>query len=544
MLIEVPALDLATMYAKAERLAVPDGGVLTVMVPPVRGRLSEALRPALAAIGATPLIRPASGEAQETENSLMRLKAHGITTLILLNAHWMRPDTRNMLATAVALTGITTFVITHPQDQTESPVQTWRDLVLPWAEFIRWADGQQATWAAAAQLAEHHQLTPMPRLGLHDPLALRAPTPHPSERSAFVAMQATLKHDSPPSAVHAALRRMLATDHPTPRIAILRGSASALSEAGYQILAERPVLQGGAPSSPLLWRDLRRVADTSVAAAVTLMALGCDERGCARLTTDGVSSDGSRIYNRGRWNEIAPAARPYLVAQRLLRPSGDVPFLVRGSNPVAPSTVRTMVSEGLAQLGIALDPTDMNRGLRPSQRWLLELGIIVRGSERPRPDERTAFRSPGDRRCQHGLPNWIDLEPGEVSHSQRLCRAVALEDARPAQAGYRVRHVDASIGIQRYAVALEGVAAGALWKVETPRSPVWVQSLRTEVPALDVVRRCVLASQAADVEALGSRTLRVRALSSDRLATPRSATPDLRRCRSSIQETWARVGHR
>src|SRR5690606_15625205 len=116
VLIEVRAPDTTDIYDAAHSLALPDGGVITLSVAPVPQRLGQILRPALEALAGVPLARSASGTAQEAENALARLRAHGVHTLVLLNARWVPSTLRGDLARAATMAGLRLFVIHHPHD--------------------------------------------------------------------------------------------------------------------------------------------------------------------------------------------------------------------------------------------------------------------------------------------------------------------------------------------------------------------------------------------------------------------------------------------
>ena len=98
-------------------------------------RLGQILRPALEALDAVPLARSASGTAQEAENALARLRAHGVHTLILLNARWVPPALRAGLAAAATMAGLRLFVIHHPHDDPFSPFVDWTAETWEWSRF-------------------------------------------------------------------------------------------------------------------------------------------------------------------------------------------------------------------------------------------------------------------------------------------------------------------------------------------------------------------------------------------------------------------------
>ncbi len=229
------------------------------------------------------------------------------------------------------------------------------------------------------------------------------------------------------------------------------------------------------------------------AAAVTLLALALDEGEAAALRSDDVPPDGALVRAGGRRIAVPSPARPYLVAQRLVRARRGLPFLHQGNLPLTPSDVRRLVRDGLAQLGRTLEPPDFGAALAPSQRWLMAHGLLVRpGPQRahdPAPDDGLG------RRCAHGLPAWIPVGTGGVSHSRWLCGARRPSDLRPAWKGYDVSADEVIEGVTRYAIRQAGEPAGRAWLVETRIGPLWVQSLAADPPASAEVRDAVRAAQ-------------------------------------------------
>jgi len=493
VLIEVRAPDTTDIYDAAYGVAVPDGGVITLSVAPVPQRLGQILRPALEALDAVPLARSASGTAQEAENALARLRAHGVHTLILLNARWVPSALRAGLAAAATMAGLRLFVLHHPHDDPFSPFVDWTSETWEWTRFTSWAARQLSVWEASAQAPEQSQRALLPALGLHNPVAVPARTPRSApSRRAYADLQRLLRHRSEPAAVLAHVRHVVQAADGDMQPAILEGLTAALDEAGYALLDDgRPRDSSGLTTS-MEWRDLRGVADAAGAAAVTLLALGHDERSAARLSGADIEPDGSLMPLRGRRTFVDPAARSFLLAQRLLVAPG-APLLSSPRGEVVPATVRRMAADALSELGVDMGVWLTSR-LRPSQRWLVERGLMLRQL----PTVRWLVQQPrsvsGERLCRHGLPGWIAVGAAGVSHSRRLCAAESFEEARPSMKGYSVAAAETAADTRQYAVKRDGLPAGALWSIATPRSAVWVQSFHeppadTRAVAMSVVAR-------------------------------------------------------
>jgi hypothetical protein len=274
---------------------------------------------------------------------------------------------------------------------------------------------------------------------------------------------------------------------------VTEGLSAALDAPGYVLLADESARDGGDGGTGVTWRDLRRVPDTAAAAALALLAIGHDERSAARMDARDIDRNARCTPLRGGQRAVDAAARPFLIAQRLVV-GGAGPLLSSPRGDVVPAMVRRMAGEALTELGIKMQPWDTER-LRPTHRCLLQRGLMVRRSRPARNLEQQPRVSSGPRLCRHGLPGWIEVHGGGVSHSQRLCAAASVEEARPTTEGYEAIQLDSTRTTQRYAIYRDGDPAGELWSVATPRSVVWVQTLQQPVMPAKAVMSGVLSAQ-------------------------------------------------
>jgi hypothetical protein len=490
VLIEVSAPDETPIYREAFEWSDPDRGILTVMAPPVGQRLSDLLAPALDGLGACPLVRPASGEAQAVENGLVRLRSHGIGLIVLLQTRWIP---RDVLATLVGLceaAAIDVAAVVHPDSDLSSAVRDWRAVRWGWADLRAHVHARQAAhdWT---ELPAVHQRVPLPALGLRGPSDIPAAPPTTrAARVAFTAVRRQVGTAPSPGGMASAVRHALLACSPETRTAALDGAAAAAADSGYVLLSDAATSEAELP----VWRDLRTIPETGVAAALTLLALGLGTVATARLDVADVSADGAHVRVGQHVLGVPPEARPYVMAQRLVRAGMRGRYLQRAAEPLTPSGVRRLMIAGAQALGLELDPRDVDDGLTPSQRWLYARHLAVRRTlDADEPRQSRDEEAVASRRCRHGLTPLIEIGGVTLSHSGRLCASHHPEDVRPTSRGYAVALADELGPVARYAVARAGSPAGSLWRVRGRRGDVWLQSMAADPPSLAAIGAVVAA---------------------------------------------------
>ena len=503
MLIEVVAPDEPRLYAEAHRWHDPSTGIVCASLPPVASRASDVLGAIVAAAGGVSLHRSPANEDQAVESAVARLRAHLIHTVVAMHSQWLPDRARAPLAGAAAIAGVWLILVTHefnsgrdddPAAADADPAGTgdyyatdslnagpgyaadalapWRDAKLGWAE-LRNVIRARAMLGGVDRAALD---APMPMVGLAGarPVAGNAA----ASPVATATYDAVMVRSRRGSGATTTLRSVLRDVPETELDAALAGAAAGLGESGYGIVRAR-VAESGRQ-----WRDLWRISSTSAAAALVLRACRISDVDAARLTVADVADGGGLVVTRRRSMPIPAGAMPFLRAQRLVAGPSDRPFLLDAGRPVGPIRVDRLVREGLAAIGLKAPSGERTAGPAPSAAWLLERGIAIRGAGlRPdRSDERTG----GPRRCRHALPGWVAVGAVQVSHSQRLCRMVDVEELTPVGSESVVVEQRDEDGIAIFVTDSQWGRSN-YWRVPTPLGPAWLQSRGGVVPLASAI---------------------------------------------------------
>lgn len=490
MIIHVVGQDDAETDSWALERANLAAGVLAISVPSGSPSMSSVAYEIAEGLGldmdSNPHGRPEI-ELLELVRSLIR--GHDVRELVLVHADWLPVPLIDDLARWITLLGIDAFFITHPPVGGAGWLEGWTSLEIGWSDFVaRWVRGDRLRSDMAADPGRH-QVVPLPSIEIGvDSEAIAVPE-YLDDSAALIGyaqLRAALGTalDSP-AMVSGAVRSVLRSCQTVDELdRVLPGITRALDQAGLALrmsTIRQPTPGSKRDSETPTWADLRRSGNPAAAAAIAL--LGVDlalHEVCATRISD-IATDGTWVADSSGFRQLSIAARPFVVANRLLRIEAGAgpedPFITRHGNPVSPAALARIVTGTFAELGVKIDPAGLRRRLKPNERWLRERGLLVTGT-------RSADH------CRHGLPATVKVGGANLSHSRRACMVIEARDTRTA-AGSVVTLVREERAGSLFEVRRNDKPAGHVWLMHTREGAAWLDIGSDATPSVEQVATAI-----------------------------------------------------
>lgn len=466
-------------------------GVLAISVPSGLASLSSIANEIAEGLGLEMDSNP-HGRSEIDILELVRalIRGHGVRELILVHADWVPLVLLDDLARWITLLGLEAYFITHPPVGTAGWLEGWTAAVIGWSDFVAlWVRGDRLRSSLAADPARH-QAEELPSIEValdSEPMAV----PERLDQSAAIVGYAQLRAAlstavGSPAMVSGAVRSVLRSCQTVEELeAVLPGVARALDQAGLALhvnavrLGRARSSESGAPGPT--WADLRRAGNPTAAAAIALLGVNLALHDACAVRVIDIATDGAWVAHLSGFRPLPLAARPFVVATRLLRveagASPEDPFIVSHGHQIGPAALARLVTATFAGLGVTIDTYELRRRLKPNERWLRERGLLVTGT-------RSADH------CRHGLPATVTVEGANLSHSRRVCLVMEATDTRTAK-GSVVDLVQVRPAGALYEVHQFGRSAGHVWLIHTNEGPAWLDLGSDAMPSIEAVAAAI-----------------------------------------------------
>jgi hypothetical protein len=485
------------------------GGVISISVPSGSASMSSIAHEIAESLGLEMDSNP-QGRSEVEVLELVRslIRGHGVRELILVHADWLPLALLDDLARWITLLGLDAYFITHPPVGADGWLEGWTSAVIGWSDFVAlWVRGDRVRSSLAADAARH-QADPLPSIEMaldSEPMAV----PERLDGSAAIVGYAQLRAAlstavGSPAKVSGAVRSVLRSCRTVEELeAVLPGVTRALDQAGLALHVNEARLgrscssEGGAPAPT--WADLRRAGNPTAAAAIALLGANLTLRDVCVVRLIDIATDGAWVADASGFRPLPLAARPFVVAARLMRVEAGAgpedPFIVSHGRQIGPATLARLVTGTFAGLGVTIDTYELRRRMKPNERWLRERGFLVTGT-------RSADH------CRHGLPATVTVEGSNLSHSRRACLVIEAADIRTAKGSVvDLMHIRPAGAL--YEVHQFGRSAGHVWLMHTQEGPAWLDLGSDATPSIDAVAaaisqnhpKCVLAGSQVEAHA-------------------------------------------